>query len=379
MRHYLLEEVQLQFNKLHSEITQQTEITQDGINISSTANDLQTLLENKLNTDYELSPVCVEAIKLASQAIFSNVGANYSLESYSGTSFSEYALETLSVFVKELWTKVKTSIQNLWDKVSQFWEDNFSALKSVRKSLDHAYNVIQKEYKVTSERQAVRISETLLHAFNAKKDLDGVMVESFINTHLSNFERLDEIIDRTRYFNNHARTIRKEDFEKDIEPHLIGIAEKLTSRVFKFGHDVRPIIGGEYISVEYNFESGSADMKIDVDKNTLPVDMDKRETFITDQNKLKSLIKRTIDVVDETIKYTDERKKVQKEFDDLIRVYDKLVLEGNSEISKNVNKTIKLIYKINSCMPGFFSFVVTSNVKLAKSVMTYAGLCLKKA
>ena len=247
------------------------------------------------------------------------------------------------MFVKELWTKVKTSI-----------------LKSVRKSLDHAYNVIQKEYKVTSERQAVRISETLLHAFNAKKDLDGVMVESFIN-------------------NNHARTIRKEDFEKDIEPHLIGIAEKLTSRVFKFGHDVRPIIGGEYISVEYNFESGSADMKIDVDKNTLPVDMDKRETFITDQNKLKSLIKRTIDVVDETIKYTDERKKVQKEFDDLIRVYDKLVLEGNSEISKNVNKTIKLIYKINSCMPGFFSFVVTSNVKLAKSVMTYAGLCLKEA
>ena len=379
MYYHSLEDVQLEFQSLDHVIAHQTEITQDGINISSSANELRSLLENKLDTDGEISPVCMEAIKIAIQAIYSNVGARYSLEDYNGTSFSEYALETLSVFVKELWTKVKTSIQNLWDKVSQFWEDNFSALKSVRKTLDHALTVIQKEYKITSERQTVRISDPLLHAFNSKKNLDSVLVESFINTHLGNFERLDEIIERTRYFNNHVRAIRKEDFEKDIESQLIAISEKLTSRVFKFGHDVRPIIGGDYISVEYNFDAGSADMNIAVDKTTLPVDNDKRETYITEQNKLKSLVKRTIDVIDETIKYADIRKKAQKEFDDLIHVYDKVMLEGDSTISKNVNKTIKLIYKINSCMPGFFSLVVLSNVKLAKSVVNYAGLCVREA
>lgn len=374
-----VQEVHLAFQSLHTAITQQTEITQDGINITSSVDDLQEVLENKLNTNYELSPVCQEAIRLAIQAIYSNVGATYSLETYATTNFTQYALENLSGFVKELWVRVKTSIKTLWDKVAQFWEDNFSALQSVRNTLSHAYKVVEKEYTVTSARQSVRLSDSLFNAFNSKKDVDDVLVMSFIMTHLSNFERLDEVIDRTKYFNYHVRELQEEDFKQDIEPQLVAIGEKLTSRVYKFGHDMRPMIGGEYLVADYAFEPGTAELQMTIDKQTLSTDNDKREMYITDKSKLKNIIKRTIDVIDETIKYASIREKTQKEFDALIHVYDKIILHSDPIINKNVNKAIKLIYKINSAMPGFFSLVVTSNVRLAKSVINYAGLCVKEA
>lgn len=374
-----LSDVCLDFQSLHYQITQQTEITQDGIGITSSVGDLQEVLQNKLNTDYELSPVCMEAIKLAMRAIYSNVGATYTLEHYTGPAFPQYALENLSGFVKELWTRVKASIQTLWDKVSQFWEDNFSALSSVRNTLVHAIKVVEKDYHVTSARQSVRLSDTVFNAFSSPKDVDDVLVMSFILNHLSNFERLDEVLDRTKYFNDHVRTIQQSDFEKDIDPYLMTIAEKLTSRIFKFGYDARPMIAGDYVSASYEFEPGSAEMQITIDKQTLSVNNDRREIYICDKTKLRIILKRTLDVIDETIKYATVRQKAEKEFDALIRVYDKIVLQGDPIINKNVNKAIKLIYKINSCMPGFFSLMVTSNVKLAKSVISYTGLCVKEA
>lgn len=378
-RLYSVEDVCVDFQSLHTRITQQTEVTQDGINISSSVDDLQEVLKNKLNTDYEISPVCMEAIKLAIKAIYSNVGATYSAETYATTNFSQHALENLSGFVSELWVRVKASMQTLWNKVAQFWEDNFSALQSVRKTLGQALKVIEKDYKVTTSRQSMRLPDGVFNAFNSKKDVDDMLVMSFIMTHLANFERLDEVVDRTKYFNHQARHLRVEDFEKDIEPQLTAMADKLTARIFKFGHDMRPMINGEYVSVEYNFESGSADMQINIDRQELSVDNDTREIYICDHTKLRHLVKRAMDVIDETIKYASIREKAQKEFDDLIHVYDKLVLHGDPMINKNVNKTIKLIYKINSSMPGFFSLVVNSNVKMAKAVLNYAGLCVKEA
>lgn len=373
---YSLEDVQLKFQAVYNSVADQTEATQDGIRVSSYCEQLTTLLTDNTDT---MSSLGMESIRIALQAIYSNVGAAYSCESYAESHFRQHALEDLLGFVKELWTRVKTSIQTLWDKVSQFWEDNFSALQSVRKHLQHAMVVVQQEYKVNSSKQSLRISDTVLNAFCTKKDVDDVIVSSFVMTHMSNFERLDEIINRTKYFNQHVKTISKETFERDVDSYLISITEKLTSRVFKFGLDVRPIIGGDYISVEYNFEPGSVDLKIDVNKTTLPSDLDRREIYTADQQKLKGIIKHTIDVIDETIRYAHIREQAQKEFDGLIHAYDKLIIEGDVAINKNVNKAIKLIYKINSCMPGFFSLVVLSNVKLAKSVMTYANLCMKEA
>lgn len=371
-----LDDAYLHCQHLHDEILDRTEATQDGINVSACCDKLETLLTN---TEGELSPLSVESIKLAIQAIYSNVGATYSLESYAGTNFKQIALEDVSGFVKELWARVKTSIQTLWDKVTQFWEDNFSALQSTRKSLEQAIAVVQKDYKVTERRQAMRLPDALFTAFNTKKDIDDVLVGSFIVTHLGNFDRLDEVVNRTKYFNQHVRVMRRDEFTRDVDAHLISIANNLTSRVFKFGMDVRPMIGGDYLSVEYNFEDGSSEMTVDINKSTLPVDMENREIYITDHSKLKNLLKKTLDVIDETIKYASVREKAQKEFDDLIHTYDKIVLEGDPVINKNVNKTIRLIYKINSCMPGFFSLVVSSNVKLAKAVLGYASLCVKEA
>lgn len=394
---YSLEEsriaiAQVPLIETNNEILELQDIVTEGLNTSLLVDNLKSIVYTKKES--ELS---IECLKLSMSIIYENIGAKYyttSLEDYTINNQS-IAIESMNNFVKELWVKIKTSIIKLWDKVSDFWNNNFSSLNKIKSSLESTLLQIEMSYKVNSTTISKTEDKNILDSFNNSKDVDEKTLENFIVAHELNFNKINELLKHTKHFNGHIKSIAQSEFNSDIDSLLGSLSKDFTYHPFRFGQRNYPIVGGEYVTIEYSFDKETSDINVSTEKEKIESD-ENRDIYLINNNKLKGLIRKTLNIINETIKYKEIQKSIEKEFNNLIAVYDKLIIHHDFESKdlvehydkvsaihdkdNNINykKIIRLVYRINSSIPGLFGIVVLSNVKLARSIVHYSNYCLKE-
>ena len=384
------------FGAIFAEVKEKEEIINDAIDTSNKLDNVQSLVIECYNN--ELSSTSKKCINLTLETICNNLGANpdkffdvLSLENLEGNKYQQVALENTSVFIKELWIKIKNSIEELWNKVADFWNDNFASLNKIKKSLETILLQISGDYKVTQPIKTNYNEKSLLSSFsNKSNDIDAKTIEGFIIAHFNSFNSLDDLVKYTKQFNIHVKSMNDSDFESEMSYILDHLCKNFIGRTFRFGSENSPMIGGHYTNLEFTSDEDTNDLTISSEIEQLDF-TENRNIWIIEKNKLQVLIKKTIDIIKETIKYKEAQEALQKEFVSLTNTYDKHIeknsllndydqINGNkTNLLINYKKTIRLIYRINSNIPKIFGMVILSNVKLARSIVSYSNFCLRHA
>lgn len=385
---------ELEIRTINNEVIQQQETISDALVTSLYVDNIQDVVSESYVSKTELSKTTMHCINLAVENICHNLGANtskyirtLSVESYTSDSYKTVALEDINIFIKDLWVKIKDSVNNLWNKVNEFWKNHFSALNKIKVALESALQDVNDKYQKTEASVSNKEDSMILNSFNDGGDVDQRALETFILAHYHSFNTVDEIIKHTKHFNHFVKNLTQNDFDSDINYILDNLSKNFVGRIFKLGTDKAPMVTGEYITIEYVKPENNNDLdlihsveKIEPNQN--------RKIYIVSKSHLKTLILKTLDIIKETIKYKDIQTTLQKEFNQLTSIYDGhierngLIMDydhinnKNTVLLKNYKKTIRLIYRINSSMPKILGAVITSNVKLARSVVNYTHFCL---
>jgi len=359
----------------NKDISSLTEIVNDGINYTLQLESLQSLLISKdIN-----SQVSLNSFNIAIETIASNLGVQRSriipiitLESIN--SKSNMALEDLDTFLQELWIKIKTTVLDLFEKLEQYWDNNFSSLSRVRKTLDDIKAEVSEKYKNSN---TVEISTSLtnsLKLFNHTVLVNDKFLDNLTYSHENSILTIKDLTKHINYFNQHVKDVTDSDLDNGVSDLLSSVTKQLTDRTFKLGTIDKPSITGEYIEVEYLLEESKSTQVI-VTKETLST-IDDVKIFLIPVSKLKAILNRVIYIIDATIELKKEQDKLKKNFSELTKVFDiKLKSVDNSHISQ-FKLVINSVCRINGNMPTLYSFVVSNNVKLARAIVNYSKFCI---
>ncbi|NTW91414.1 MAG: hypothetical protein HGA35_05745 [Erysipelotrichaceae bacterium] len=381
---------ELEVSTINNEVIQQHETISDALANTIYLDKIQAVVSDS----GELSQMAMSSINLAVESICQNLGApvykyinTLSVESLTTESYKRVAFEDVQIFVKDLWTKIKESVNKLWDKVNEFWQNNFSSLGKIKAALDIVLDQVNKQYKRDTPEEASNPDINLLHNFNNGKDIDQRTVDGFVNAHYTVFNTMDELIRNTRHFNKFVKYLTQDDFDNDVDAVLENISKNFIKRTYRLGCEQSPMITGEFITIEYVQPENAFDIEFMSDEQKVDA-KDNAKLFMLDKDKLRNVINKTIAVIRETIKYRDVQVELQKEFNNLTSIYDKhiedhgIVIDyddmhrSNTNLLKNYKKTIRVIYRINVSIPKILGTIITSNVKLARSVVQYSHFCL---
>lgn len=380
----------LEISTINNEISQQHETIEDAIANSVYIENVQEVVTNA----DEISKVGMQSINMAIESIFINLGApidkylnTWCFESLTSDTYSKMALEDMQVFVKDLWTKIKESVNKLWEKVNEFWKNHFSALNKIKVALETALKQVNDNYTRSAQELSDKSDTSIVSSFNNGKSIDQKTISDFVNSHFNMFSTLDELVRNTQHFNKFAKNMRQDDFENEVDGTLTSLTKNFVSRSYRLGTDDAPLITGEFITVEYvqPEESGDIEFMPNVEKMDAA---DEQKIYLLDKEKLKSIISKTLTIIRETMRYKETQETLQREFNVLTDTFDKHIDEqgivmdfddmhhNNSKLLKNYKKTIRVIYRINVSIPKILGTAITSNVKLARSVVHYTQFCL---
>jgi hypothetical protein len=383
----ILAEEELEVNHIQNEVIERHDATADALATSVFADNIQSVVSDIPNAE-PISHITLQSIQLAIESICQNLGADstkyfsISAESYS----KQVVLEDMRLFVNDLWSKIKKSIEELWNKIGEFWNDNFASLNKIKAALEHALEEVNSKYKNSSQVVSDKMDEHILLNFNNGEDINDRTLINFISAHYNNFNTIDSLIKNTKYFNKHVKDINQSDFESGVQDVLGHICKEFTTHTFKLGTERSPMISGEYIDIDYVMDDGT-DIQFNAETNKIDYD-DNRRIYLVTASHLKTVIMKALDIIKQTMHYKETQHQLQTEFNNVTKTYDShmqnngLVIDFD-DISQNKTKlmvnyktTLRLIYRINSSIPKLLGTMIVSNVKLARSIASYSHFCL---
>lgn len=382
-----LAEEELEVNQIQNEVIERHDATSDALATSIFADNIQTVVSD-INDSEPISRITLQSINLAIESICQNLGAqttkyfNLSSESYS----KRIVLEDMKLFVNDLWSKIKKSIEELWNKIGEFWNDNFASLNKIKAALEHALEQVNTKYKNSSQTVSDKKDEHILLNFNNGEDINDRTLVNFISAHYNNFNTIDSLVKNTRYFNKHVKDINQNEFESGVQDVLSHICKEFTGHTFKLGTERVPMISGEYIDIDYVMDD-STDIQFNAETNKVDYD-DNRRIYLVTSSHLKTVIMKALDIIKQTMHYKEIQQQLQSEFNNVTKTYDSHIQNNGlvidfDDISQNKSKlminyktTLRLIYRINSSIPKLLGTMIVSNVKLARSVASYSHFCL---
>lgn len=382
-----LAQEELEVNQIQNEVIERHDATSDALATSIFADNIQSVVSD-IGDSEPLSYITLQSIQLAIESICQNLGANkdkyfsLSTESYS----KQVVLEDMKLFVNDLWSKIKKSIEELWNKIAEFWNDNFASLNKIKAALENALEEVSSKYKNSSQVVSDKMDEHILVNFNNGEDINDRTLVSFISAHYNNFNTIDSLVKNTKYFNKNVKCISQNDFESGVQNVLEHICKEFTAHTFKLGTERSPMISGEYIDIDYVMADG-ADIQFNAETNKVDFD-DNRRIYLVPASHLKTVIMKALDIIKQTMLYKETQTQLQAEFNNVTKIYDShmhnngLVIDfddisqNKSKLMVNYKTTLRLIYRINSSIPKLLGTMIVSNVKLARSIANYSHFCL---
>lgn len=345
-----------------------------------------------------LTPVAAEAVRIAIEAVCSKVGYNskkfyslYATENFSSPSSSKantaIALEGVGEFLKEMWAKIKASLTALWTKVKAFWAKHVSTLGRVKKALDSMKSKVSASTgKLEGPAFKEEAPSGLASAFAGKNDISKAVVEKYINAHSTALSSLTSI-------SATVEDLNKIKFGDAATSSAITSAMgKVTSSALSIGTKDAPLIGGSYAVVKFgkvDIKDDDGGFEFEVQKEQIDDKETKLGISIASKEDLKKILTSTQEVIKNTVKYKEKSDKlgtaIAKYLGEVSSAIEKPVAVGSNnntiprdaELTKDLRKTMKFYYRVNSKIPSIANDVFTHNVRLAKAVLGYSAFCLR--
>jgi len=277
---------------------------------------------------------------------------------------SKIALEGVGEFLKDLWKKIKAALVRLVEKAKAFWDKHFSSLGRVKKALEATkQKVSESSGKLKDKAYVEEAPSALVEAFAGDKDITDKVVDAYISAHAALAGQADKLGAKVK------------DINDDI---TAGKDSKVVKLELEFGSESAPLVGGAFI--KYTLETddeGSVD--VEVERETITKKESKLGISVADKKVVQDLVKKTIDVINATVKRKDAAEKKQAEVNKLMLALEKAVNDSarTEDELKAVRKLVKTAYKLNAKTATVDGEVFAANIKLAKAVIGYASFAVK--
>ena len=327
-----------------------------------------------------LEPVAAEAIKIAVEAICARIGANpkavyslYATENFQSASSrkanTKIALEGVGEFLKDLWKKIKAALQNLWAKVKAFWNKHVSTLGRIKKALDSMKQKVgASSGKLDGKAYIEEAPGGLASAFGHAGEISTKSIESIIAEHDKLAESSDAMVKRVEAMNS-------------VAANKAATPSELKSQVDLKSTETGPLVGGVKFKVEVEADTDAGSVQVNFSEEPAE-SSDKVGVQLAAKDAVKSVLDKTLAVINENIKARDKLAKCEESFNKAAMQVEKVINESSvdkesAEKAKEIRKTMKIVYAMNAKAPTIFNKGLNYNIKLAKAVLTYSALCVK--
>ena len=378
-------DVQVAVDEDVSEIAGDTTAIDEGVGAVDQMEQVEEVVEAAAEGE-GLSEVAAEAIKLAVEAICARVGANpktvynmYATENFGSASgrkaYTRMALEGVSDFLKDMWKKIKAALQRLWDKARKFWDSHLSSLGRIKKALMSARERLsQTSGKLKDKAYIETAPSSMVDAFGFEKDISASTIMTVVKTHAALTQTADKInqeIAELNAFAQAAASAGKADFAQ---------LDRLANATLHYGTAQAPMVGGTFVTFTMSSDKAEGTIDFTVERENAERE-GKLGLQLSDKGALQNLVKETIHVIDDTIRYRDKTKKIDEATSKFFMAMEKRLNELASSSSaddvKEMRKILKVVYKANAKGPQLNSELLAYNVKLGKAVLGYTGICMK--
>ena len=388
-------DVQVETAEEVAEIAESEAAIVEGGEAAAQLEEVEAVVEKAVEEEDGLTPAGAEAVKIAVEAICARIGANpkamhalYATENFVSKSSrkanTQYALEGIGEFLKDLWKRIKARLSGLWEKVKAFFEKHVSSIGRVKKALEAMkVKVSDSSGKFKGNSYLDVAPSGLVEAFANSSDISAGVVATYINTHREQSAEFLKIEKITTSFTDGLADFKADNAVKTLEATRIKSTElKGDGILLALSTQDKPLIGGVAIKAVFKFEEdGSLDVDIERDK------LDNAETklgvSLADKQTIQKHLTDTLAIIKDSVKYKERFHKRAEAFNKIVNALNKGVdamataTEEDKEAVKAARALIKGFNKIGAKVPALEAELVSLNVKLAKAVLGYAGLCLK--
>ena len=344
--------------------------------------EVQELVEDAAEGE-GLDEVAAEAIRIAIESICSNVGANpksiyslYAAENFKSASSRKantvYAAEGVKEFLVDMWKRIKAALKKLWEKAEAFMEKHLTSLGRIKKALEAASKKIGASKGTLKDKAFVENAGGLAAAFPGG-EVSAALIKKFITTHTGVKANVEKVFDITAKFDSVVKDAPSKDAAA-IKSAVEGIAKADIA----IGNEQAPLVGGVYLTYKFEVdEEGVA--TLERDREVVEKAESKPGVALEEKAAVLDLIKSVTAVIDDSTVARKEQKKQSDAFNAQMVAFDKAInaVGDDAEKAKALRGVSKSIYKMNSKKAVVLAEVVGLNVKLAKAVLGYAGLCMK--
>lgn len=373
-----------------TDIAEDAEGIEGGVDADERLEEVENLVE-KSNEGEGMNEETADAVRIAVEAICSNIGANprvlyslYASENFSSPSSRKangvYAFEGIGEFVADMWKRMKASLAALWAKVVAFWNKNVSTLGRIKKALDAMKTRVgNSSGKLKNTAYIDEAPSGLYDAVGFEGEVNTKNITAIIATHEKLITASDSVIELTNQFNAKAgANITTSKIRSYIES-ISGGPDT----------NIGPLVGGiNYkITLEKDAEEGTVNFTIERENVERK---DRGGMSLAEKGDVKTLIERMSKLIGDNIKAKEKSSKLNESFNKFSMAIEKAInniggpgkkgaakAADDAEDPKELRKLMRVAYKINAKSPVVMNECLQFNIRLAKAVLGYSAVCMK--
>lgn len=375
-------DVQVEVEQEVAEVSDGAESIEEGMGAADQLEEVQEVVEQAVEEGEGLDPVAAEAIRIAVEAIAARVGANpksvyalYATENFQSASSrkanTRIALEGVGEFLKNLWAKIKSALNSLWEKVKAFWDKHISSLGRSLKALESMKEKVN-QLKGSPSSELVTVPASLASIFPVKATLGLDEIAQYaLRTRQASAE-----VSKFRMLEDTAKAAKLADINNAAEQAKNGFT-------IEFGTEDQPLPGGVYHKWDFKLNQEDDDgvkiltLEVEEDHGTFTGGRKDAQMDFASKDKLKTLIVDVIKDVKDLIKYRDKVVSRNKVVSNTLRAIDKEIDgmdQGQQRMAKAALRSFNLVM---SKGPMIEAKLLSVQLTAVRGILGYTSVCVK--
>lgn len=371
-------DVQAEIGEEVGEMESQAGAIEEGIDASGQMEQVEELVETAAEEGEGLDPVAADAVRIAVEAICARVGANpktfyalYATENFQSASSrkanTRFALEGVGEFLKDMWKKIKAALDNLWTKITAFWEKHISSLGRIKKALESMKTKISESSGKLKDKAYIEEAPSYLaDSAGHSGDISVKTLKDLITAHQGILKTAADVSTKTQDFNQKASGSIT---DPKASAEALGTKSNSKSGV---------LVGGVEISINWDIDADEGTVNLEIEREQVDR-KDKGGVSLAEKNDVKGLVDEMLKLINDNIKAKEKQTKLKESYNKYSLAIEKAINTSNlsDADAKAARTSMKIAYRINSKIPTVQNEALALNIKLAKVVLGYANLCVK--
>lgn len=367
------------------EVTELAANIEEGVGASDDLGEVETLVAEAAEEGEGLPAVAAEAVRLSVQSICQRVGADpktvyalYAKENFASASSrkanTQYALEGISEFLKDLWKRLKAALTKLWEKAKAFWENHLSTLGRVKKALESAKTKVKQSSGTPKGQSFVEKAPSgLLSAFAGKGDLDAKRVQTYIDAQ-------KDLLSANNFIANSISALKIDYASADADKVAAAMdtahaaSEKAPKEIL--------VVGGEKLSIKVEKSETGKNLRLEVTKEPVSDKDAEGGLVVGDKAALTGLLDGALKVVNDAIAARKAAEKGEADSRDALNKLEAFINKeaenASGEDKAAMRSAMNAMYRLNALSGKVQGIYASQNVRLAKGVLGFVGYSLKQ-